>query len=76
MTSNAFSEDKLTQMAALGAELTLVASQGGAITRTLILEMIETARRMSVEVESYWTDQLNNSDSIAGYHPLGEEIWS
>ncbi len=62
-------------MAALGAELTLVPSEGGGTTRQLILDMIETARRLSREPDTYWTDQLNNHDSIAGYHPLGEEIW-
>jgi cysteine synthase A len=31
---------------------------------------------LSQEPHSYWTDQLNNHDSIAGYYPLGEEIWS
>ena len=34
VTSTAFSEEKLTQMAAFGAELTLVPSEGGLITRT------------------------------------------
>jgi cysteine synthase A len=38
--------------------------------------MIEAARRLSLEPHTYWTDQLNNRDSIAGYYPLGEEIWS
>ena len=62
-------------MAALGAELTLVPSEGGLTTKKLILDMIETARELSREPHTYWTDQLNNHDSIAGYHPLGEEIW-
>ena len=62
-------------MAALGAELTLVASEGGRTTKKLILDMIETARELSREPHTYWTDQLNNHDSIAGYYPLGEEIW-
>lgn len=75
VTSDAFSEDKLTQMAALGAELTLVESEGGLFTKKLFLEMIETARAISREPRTYWTDQLNNSDSIAGYRPMGEEIW-
>lgn len=75
VTSDAFSEDKLTQMAALGAELTLVQSEGGKITKQLILEMIETAREMGREPRTHWTDQLNNADSIAGYYPMGEEIW-
>ncbi len=75
VTSDAFSREKLDQMAALGAELTLVPSEGGLTTKKLILDMIETARRLSQEPHTYWTDQLNNQDSIAGYHPLGEEIW-
>jgi cysteine synthase A len=76
VSSDAFSAEKLNQMAAFGAELTLVPSEGGLTTKKLILEMIETARRLSREPHTYWTDQLNNHDAIAGYHPLGEEIWS
>jgi len=75
VSSDAFSREKLDQMAALGAELTLVPSEGGLTTRKLILDMIEAARRLSEEPRTYWTDQLNNQDSIAGYHSLGEEIW-
>lgn len=76
VSSDAFSREKLDHMRALGAELTLVPSEGGLTTRKLILDMIETARALSREPLAYWTDQLNNHDSIAGYHPLGEEIWS
>ena len=75
MTSDAFSREKRDQMRAYGAELTIVLSEGGLTTKKLILEMIETARALSAEPDTYWTDQLNNHDSIAGYHPLGEEIW-
>lgn len=76
VTSDAFSREKLDQMAALGAELTLVPSEGGLTTKKLILDMVEAARRLSQEPHTYWTDQLNNQDSIAGYYSLGEEIWS
>ena len=76
VSSDAFSREKLDQMVAYGAELTLVPSEGGRTTRKLILEMIEAARALSREPRTYWTDQLTNHDSIAGYHPLGEEIWS
>ena len=76
VTSDAFSREKLDHMRALGAELTLVPSEGGLTTRKLILDMIEKARELSREPHTYWTDQLNNQDSIAGYYPLGEEIWS
>lgn len=75
VTSDAFRREKLDQMSALGAELTLVPSEGGLTTRKLILDMIEAARVISREPNTYWADQLNNHDSIAGYFPLGEEIW-
>ncbi len=76
VSSDAFSREKLDQMAALGAELTLVRSEDGRTTKKLILDMIEAARALSREPRTYWTDQLNNRDSIAGYYALGEEIWS
>ena len=75
VTSDAFAREKRDQMAALGAELTLVPSEGGLTTKKLILDMIEAARAIAAEPHTYWTDQLRNTDSIAGYHGLGEEIW-
>jgi cysteine synthase len=75
VTSNAFSQEKLDHMSALGAELTLVPSEGGLTTKKLILDMIATARELSRQPHTFCTDQLNNADSIAGYYPLGEEIW-
>jgi len=76
VSSDAFSREKLDHMAALGAELTLVPSEGGLTTKKLILDMVEAARALSREPHTYWTDQLNNHDSVAGYYALGEEIWT
>jgi cysteine synthase A len=76
VTSDAFSKEKRDHMAALGAELTLVPAEGGLTTKKLILDMIEVARGLSREPGTYWTDQLNNQDSIAAYFQLGEEIWN
>jgi cysteine synthase A len=76
VSSDAFSREKLDHMTALGAQLTLVPSEGGKTTKKLILDMIETARALAAEPRTFWTDQLNNHDSIAGYHALGDEIWS
>src|SRR5215813_2543346 len=75
VTSDAFAREKLDQMTALGAELTLVPSEGGKTTKGLILAMIERARELAREPNTFWTDQLNNADTITGYYPLGEEIW-
>jgi cysteine synthase A len=76
VTSDAFSQEKRDHMAALGAELTLVPSEGGKTTKQLILNMIAAAKELSRAPHTYQTDQLNNHDSIAGYFPLGEEIWT
>lgn len=76
VTSDAFSQEKLDHMVALGAELTLVPSEGGRTTKKLILDMIEAARELSRRPRTFWTDQLENRDSVTGYLALGEEIWN
>jgi cysteine synthase A len=37
--------------------------------------MVETARGLSRGPRTYWTNQLENRDAIAGYYPLATEIW-
>ena len=76
VSSDAFSREKLDHMAALGVELTIVPSDEGRSTKKLFLDMVETARKLSREPNTYWVNQLENSDTIAGYYPLGEEIWN
>jgi cysteine synthase A len=76
VTSDAFSQEKRDHMRALGADLIEVPSEGGQITKELIEEMIERAQQISEEPGTFYSDQLRNEDGIAGYHPLGEEIWS
>jgi cysteine synthase A len=76
VSSDAFSREKLDQMTALGAELTLVPSEGGLTTKKLILDMVETARELSAQPNTFWSNQLHNEDAVAGYFPLAEEIWS
>jgi cysteine synthase A len=76
VTSDAFSQEKRDHMRALGAELIEVPSDGGRITKELIEEMIERAHQLSERPGYFYCDQLENEDATAGYHPLGEEIWS
>jgi cysteine synthase A len=76
VTSDAFSIEKRDHMIALGAELVLVPSASGLTTKQLVLDMIEAAQKIAREPGTYFVDQLNNEDSIAGYHALGEEIWT
>lgn len=74
VTSDAFSREKRDHMAALGAELTLVPSEGGLTTKKLILDMIAAAREIALEPGTFFTNQLENADAIAGYVPLAEEV--
>jgi cysteine synthase A len=74
VTSDAFAPEKLATMAALGADLTIVKSVGGKITPDLTPRMIETARALAADPDVYWTDQLNNTDSLVGYHQVGVEL--
>lgn len=76
VSSDAFSQEKRDHMAALGAEMTIIPSDGGLATRQLFLDMIDIAREWGTEPHTFWFDQLSNRDSIAGYHSLGEEIWA
>ena len=74
VTSDAFAPEKLATMRALGAELTIVPSVGGKITPDLTPRMIETARALAADPNTYWTDQLNNADSLVGYRQVGQEL--
>jgi cysteine synthase A len=74
-SSDAFSEEKLAQMVAFGAKLTIIKSADGLITKTVIQDMIAAARDASRQPRTYWPDQLNNRDMIPGYFQMGEEIW-
>ena len=73
--SDAFSAEKEQMMRAFGAEITIVPSNHRGITGDLIKEMIDKARIISQMPNHWWSDQLNNRDAIAGYYPMGEEIW-
>jgi cysteine synthase A len=75
VTSDAFSIEKRNHMRALGADLTIVPSAGGGMDAALTRNMIEAARQIREQTGAFWTDQLNNTDQLAAYHALGNEIW-
>ena len=75
VTSEAFSKEKRDHMKAFGATLTLVHSPTGGTTKALTLEMIERARELARAPGSYWTDQLNNTDQLASYEKMADELW-
>ena len=73
--SDAFSEEKRRTMRAFGARITDVPSDERKINEVLVKAMIRTAAEISRRPGHWYCDQLNNRDAIAGYLPLGEELW-
>jgi len=76
VSSDAFSREKLDHMEYLGAQLTLVESDSGGMSKQLTEDMIAAAAKLAKKPGCYWTDQLNNTDSLAAYHRMAEEIWT
>lgn len=74
VSSDAFAREKLDHMAALGAKLTIVPSESGRMTEKLTRDMVEAARVIAGETKAFWTDQLKNTDQLAAYHAMAEEI--
>jgi len=76
VTSDAFAVEKLRHMKSLGAKLHIVRSDSGWMTEKLTRDMIEAARIIAMETGSFWTDQLNNTDPLAAFDDMAEEIWT
>jgi cysteine synthase A len=76
VSSDAFAREKLDHMRILGADLTLVPSDGGRTTEKLTRDMIEAARIIAETTGAFWTDQLKNTDQLAAYRRMAEEVWT
>jgi cysteine synthase len=73
VSSDAFADEKIRTMRALGAEVELIHSPEG-ITPALIPAMVRRAGEIAAETGAFWTDQFNNADMIDGYWRMGEEL--
>lgn len=76
VSSDAFAQEKLDQMKILGASLEIVRSDSGGMTEKLTRDMVEAARVIAERTGALWTDQLKNTDQLAAYHKMAEEIWT
>ena len=76
VTSDAFSDEKLRQMQAYGAELTIIPSDRRRINEELIKAMMAKAEEFSRRPGHWFCNQISNRDGEAGYHSLGEEMWT
>ena len=74
ITADVFGKEKISLMNSLGADLEVIKSRDGKITKELINKMINRAKEISKEPNTFFTKQLDNEDVIKGFVPLGEEI--
>ena len=74
VSSDAFAEEKIKTMRAFGAEVEVYPSENKLITAKLIRTLIERARELSKEPNTFWTDQFNNVDNRNAYHEMANEV--
>lgn len=74
ISSDAFAREKLATIRAMGAELIVLPSDGGKISKELFHRMEHEAEKLAASPDVYYTRQLYNRDSLVGYQTLGEEL--
>ena len=73
VSSDAFAQEKLLTMQAFGAQLEVIHSDHG-IHPELFTEMEARALEIAEEEGAYFTDQLQNRDTLNGYIDIGHEV--
>src|SRR6201987_1395486 len=75
VSSAGFAREKLQTMRLFGADLQIVPSENGKLTPELFRTMIDQAKKLGEEPNTYYTDQFNNADAIQGYMGIGKELF-
>lgn len=74
LSSDAFAQEKLDTMRAFGADLEVVASDGGKVTPALFDRFKARIAELEQDPNNFWTDQFNNRDALNGYAGIGREL--
>ena len=74
LSSDAFSAEKLDTMRAFGADLEVIASDGGKVTPALFDKFKARIAELIQEPGTFFTDQFNNADAVDGYANIGREL--
>lgn len=74
LSSDAFAREKLDTMRAFGADLELLASEGGQVTPGLFERFKARIAELTRAADTFWTDQFNNGDALDGYAGIGSEL--
>lgn len=74
LTSDAFAQEKTRTMQAFGAEVELIASDGGKVTPALFDKFKARIAELDADPDTFWTDQFHNEDALQGYRQIGVEL--
>jgi cysteine synthase A len=74
VSSDAFAQEKLATMAAFGAEVIVIPSEGQGISATLMGRMRAKVEELVAAGGVYWTQQFINPDAPSGYAGIGREL--
>lgn len=74
LSSDAFAREKIETMRAFGADVEIVPSDGGKVTPALFDRFRARIAQLQQQPGTFFTDQFNNDDAIAGYRQIGVEL--
>jgi len=74
LSSDAFAQEKIRTMEAFGANVEMVASEGGRVTPGLFDRFKARIAEMNQQPDTFWTDQFHNDDALTGYQEIGTEL--
>jgi cysteine synthase A len=74
LSSDAFAREKIQTMEAFGADVEMVASDGGQVTPALFDRFRARMAILKDEPGAFWTDQFHNADALNGYREIGIEL--
>jgi cysteine synthase A len=74
LSSDAFAKEKIDTMRAFGADVEMVPSDGGKVTKALFERFRARIGVMKEEPNTFWTDQFHNDDALNGYSKIGVEL--
>ncbi len=74
LSSDAFAQEKLDTMRAFGADLEMIASDGGKVTPALFDRFKARVAELAKDPNTFWTDQFHNADALDGYRGIGREL--
>ena len=74
VSSNAFAKEKLQTMRAFGAKVEIIPAENDILTAEVINRMIARTKELIQDPNTFWPDQINNTDNKLGYHKMAHEI--